>query len=71
MSALIGVRSSCDMLARNSDLSWFARSTSCDCHCSRAFCSREIGRRVADALFELAVQPLERLVQPLVLDLLA
>ena len=39
MSALIGVRSSCDMLARNSDLSRFARSTSCDCHCSRAFCS--------------------------------
>src|SRR5438309_328581 len=39
MSALIGVLSSWDMLARNSDFSRFAFSSSRDCHWTRVFCS--------------------------------
>ena len=58
------------MLARNSDFSRFAFSSSRDCHCSRVFCSARSAVAALNALLELAGERLELLVQALVLDLL-
>ena len=70
MSALIGVRSSCDMLARNSDFSSIRALDFLRLPLQPRVLFGQVGGRLSDALFELAVQALERFIESLVLDLL-
>ncbi len=53
MTALSGVRSSCDMLARNSDLCWLASASSTLC-CSSCWYSRALVSATADWLAKAA-----------------